>query len=84
MSIRIVIPTMTKQEAKEIIQTYLQRKLYYGYKVLGVKVRWLGKRNKEEVYAVNYFCTSHRFIGGGRYERIAIKGKEVYTIEDEC
>lgn len=73
---------MTKQEAKERIQTYLKRKLYDRYSVFAVKVRWLGRRNDEETYAVNYFCTSHKYIGGLRYERIVIKGKEIWTIEE--
>lgn len=53
------------------------------YKVLNCKTRWIGQRDGKKFFSVRYWLTSQRFIGGIRYDKYLVQGKEVSVLEDD-
>ena len=53
------------------------------YKVINCRTRWIGQRDGRKFFSVRYFMTSLRFIGGVRYDKYEVFGKEARVLEDE-
>ncbi len=65
------------------IHNHLKHTLGGDYKVINVRTRWIGQKDGEKFFMVRYFVTSPRFIGGVRYEKVSVTGKEVRNVYDD-
>jgi hypothetical protein len=77
----------TNNTDREIIDArifaHLKHKLSPDYKLVTIRTKWLGQRNKTDYYRVRYFVTSTRFTGGVRYDNVAVREKEVSVVFDD-